>query len=212
MLDRLDDEKYPFLFYDDVVIKLVNGKALRTLRLESRFETKRGWENPKEGEGSLPPTLQSQEDNHLCAIKRILISALRLGALKEKSFKEALASTAARRDKTIQWAPRKGLEDEIKAVFSHLSRLYRRILTTTTGRLTVAKRSRHRLFSSSPDDRDLNCLSSSTVPGAAMPCAPPLSPHLCRIAEIDWLKAWIWAFSDQFGILLGFEYQSGDYP
>jgi hypothetical protein len=43
MLDRLDDEKYPFLFYDDVVIKLVNGKALRTLRLESRFETKRGW-------------------------------------------------------------------------------------------------------------------------------------------------------------------------
>jgi hypothetical protein len=65
-------------------------------------------ENPKEGEGSLPPTLQSQEDNHLCAIKRILISALRLGALKEKSFKEALASTAARRDKTIQWAPRKG--------------------------------------------------------------------------------------------------------
>lgn len=125
---------------------------------------------------------QQVEDNSLCAIKWILISAL-LGALKEKSLKEALASTAARRDKTIQWAPgngklpvlyafqghwinaakqggvhqpkrlirNEGLEDEFKAVFSHLSRLYRRILTTTAGRLSVAKRSHHQLFSPSPD-------------------------------------------------------------
>lgn len=192
MLDRLDDEKYLFLFYDDVVIKLVNGKALRTLRPASRFETKRGWgklytikyyivtiimtENPKNKfRVVFLRCLQQEEDNPLWAIKWILISALWLGPLKEKSLGEVLAATAAQRDKTIQWAPGKGklpvlcvfqghwintakprcvhqpkrlirnegLEDEIKAIFSHLSRLYRRILTTTTGRLTVAKRSRH---------------------------------------------------------------------
>lgn len=51
--------------------------------------------------------LPSEADNVICPIKMLLISAFRLGAL-QGSMKQVLATTALRRDKTVQWADGRG--------------------------------------------------------------------------------------------------------
>ncbi|KFZ23385.1 hypothetical protein V502_02138 [Pseudogymnoascus sp. VKM F-4520 (FW-2644)] len=109
MVDGLDDEEFPYLYFNDIVMKLVGGsrlenlEALISIRNEKRMEKKK-----KEVRVVFLRCLPQQEDNPMCTIKWILISALRLGALGEKSLGAVLEATAARRDKTVQWAPGRG--------------------------------------------------------------------------------------------------------
>lgn len=47
--------------------------------------------------------MKAPEDNLVCPIKLLLITALRLGNVEKRSIDDLLLSTQAREDKTVQW-------------------------------------------------------------------------------------------------------------
>jgi hypothetical protein len=63
--------------------------------------------DPRHNRKVLLHVIPGHEGNVVCPIKMILISAMRLGAV-QGTIEEILAKTAARRDKTIQWADGRG--------------------------------------------------------------------------------------------------------
>src|ERR1700712_4513647 len=63
--------------------------------------------DPRHNRKVLFHALSEQEENVVCPIKMLLISAMRLGAVQD-TIEDILAKTAARRDKTVQWADGKG--------------------------------------------------------------------------------------------------------
>ncbi|KFY80705.1 hypothetical protein V499_00479 [Pseudogymnoascus sp. VKM F-103] len=109
MRDDLDDEEFSYLYYDDIIMKLVGGNKVENLEaLISIRNEKRMGKTKKTIRVVFLQSLKLQQDNVLCTIKWILIFGLRSGAFQEKNIKDVLAATAARRDKTVQWAPGKG--------------------------------------------------------------------------------------------------------
>jgi hypothetical protein len=63
--------------------------------------------NPRHNRKVLLHVISGHEGNVVCVIKMLLISAMRLGAI-QGTIEEILAKTAARRDKTLQWADGRG--------------------------------------------------------------------------------------------------------
>lgn len=63
--------------------------------------------NPRQNRKVLFRVLAGHENNVVCPIKMLLISAMRLGAV-QGTIEKILARTAARRDKTLQWADGRG--------------------------------------------------------------------------------------------------------
>ena len=63
--------------------------------------------NPRHNRKVLFRVIPEIEGNVVCPIKKLLISAIRLGAVRG-TIEEILAKTAARRDKTLQWADGRG--------------------------------------------------------------------------------------------------------
>ena len=63
--------------------------------------------DPRHNRKVLLHVIPGHEGNVVCPIKMLLISAMRLGAV-QGTIEEILAKTAARRDKTLQWADGRG--------------------------------------------------------------------------------------------------------
>jgi hypothetical protein len=58
--------------------------------------------NPRDNRNVLLRAISEQHQNVMCPIKMLLISAMRLGAVKG-TIEQILAGVASRRDKTLQW-------------------------------------------------------------------------------------------------------------
>ncbi|KFZ05953.1 hypothetical protein V501_07837 [Pseudogymnoascus sp. VKM F-4519 (FW-2642)] len=109
MRDDLGDEEFSYLYYDDIIMKLVGDNKVENLEaLISIRNEKRMGKTKKTIRVVFLQSLKLQQDNVLCTIKWILIFGLRSGGFQEKNIKDVLAATAARRDKTVQWAHEKG--------------------------------------------------------------------------------------------------------
>ncbi|KFY43691.1 hypothetical protein V494_01849 [Pseudogymnoascus sp. VKM F-4513 (FW-928)] len=106
--ETLDIHDRPFLCYDDVSIKLVDGNSLNNLVAEVVIRNEKSRKlNPRQNRKVLLRVMPEQENNILCPIKMLLISAMRLGAV-QGTIEQVIASAAARRDKTIQWTDGRG--------------------------------------------------------------------------------------------------------
>jgi hypothetical protein len=63
--------------------------------------------NPRDNRNVLLRAISEQHQNVMCPIKMLLISAMRLGAVKG-TIEQILAGVASRRDKTLQWIKGRG--------------------------------------------------------------------------------------------------------
>ncbi|KAL2075417.1 hypothetical protein VTL71DRAFT_360 [Oculimacula yallundae] len=108
MKTQSETHDLPFLCYDDITIKLVDGNDLNNLVATVLIRNEKAKKfDPRKNRKVLLHVLSEPQHNFLCPIKMILISAMRLGAV-QGTIEDILASTAARRDKTVQWAAGRG--------------------------------------------------------------------------------------------------------
>ncbi|KAK0125600.1 hypothetical protein ONS96_009435 [Cadophora gregata f. sp. sojae] len=108
MKTQSETHELPFLCYDDITIKLVGGHGLENLVATVVIRNEKTKKiNPRKNRKVLLRVLSERQHNFLCPIKMVLVNAMRLGAV-QGTIEQILARTAARNDKTIQWATGRG--------------------------------------------------------------------------------------------------------